>query len=104
MAKKSFGLGIDALLKHSESRDEEKVYSKEEHTKEEIANISKKQSNGIKICLQLEENLLMKFKAVAHWERLSQRELIELLMNEYLKSKGDKFVDNALKQFPKAKI
>lgn len=96
MAKKSFGLGIDALLKNSETRNEEKRPSKEEGI-----DISKKQNTGIKTCLQIDENLLLKFKAVAHWERLSQRELIELLINDYLITKGEKFVDNAIKHFSK---
>lgn len=92
MAKKSFGSGIDAILggkqeMKSPKKSEEKIPSKIEELK------------AIKVCLQIEGELLNNFKALAHWERLSQREMIERLIMDYAKQKGDEYVAEALKSY-----
>lgn len=92
MAKKNFGSGIDAILggkaeKQSTNKPETKILEKVEEAK------------AIKVCLQIEGQLLNNFKAFAHWERLSQREMIEKLIKEYTNQKGDVYLQDALKSF-----
>ena len=92
MAKKSFGSGIDAILggkpeKKAAQKVEEKALGQIDELK------------TIKVCLQIEGGLLNNFKALAHWERLNQREMIEKLIMEYAKQKGDAYVAEALKSY-----
>jgi hypothetical protein len=95
--RKEFGAGVDAILGGKKYESKEQNFPKDF---KEVKVNKKKVNKGIKTCLQIDEELLSEFKAIAHWERMSQRELIEIMIQQYSKTKGENFVENAKKNYP----
>ncbi len=89
MAKKSFGMGIDAILGTPKTKETPEIKFKK-----------KNQTTFYKsCCLQIEDSQLEKFKAMAYWERIHQRDLLKKALNMYFDSLDKMQLENAIKQY-----
>ena len=96
LARKNFGKGIDAIFSRDEKVQEEEFYDEPKIVKE---GNTKKNKPYVRACVQFDEDMFSVFKALAHWERLSHRQLIDKLLKKYIEEKGSSFVGEALKSF-----
>lgn len=62
---------------------------------------AKKNKTYVRACVQFDEEMFNTFKAIAHWERLSHRQLIDKILKKYMEEKGSSFVNKAMKSFSK---
>lgn len=100
MAKKNFGQGIDAILGGKPLKEvNQKEKDSQLDTSDNVLTSQEIPEETIKICMNVEKSLLNQFKAIAYWERVNQRQLIESMIKEYSSTKGKDYMEAAIANY-----
>jgi hypothetical protein len=115
MSKKSFAGGLNSLLESTITEDvqeESQLESvegapkKRGRPKSSFKEIAKTSQEGtregeIRATFIVKEELLEKVKAVAYWDRMQMKEVIDRALEIYFGKKGESFMEQALQAYRK---
>lgn len=114
MSKKSFSGGLSSLLESTMSEVEEQeiqeidegVPKKRGRPKTSFKEITKTSQEGTRegetrATFIVKEEMLEKVKALAYWDRVQMKEVINDALEVYFRKKGENFVREALQEFRK---
>lgn len=103
--RKNFLGGLNSLLGSSqEEKKQQQEEVKEGRPKTKAREITKSSQEGTlegetRATFIVKEDLLQKLKAVAFWERAQIKAVINQALEDFLQTKGEKYIKTALKQY-----
>lgn len=102
MTKKSFMGGINSTL--GETAPAEAQPTEERQSRKEITKTTQEGTyeGDIRATFILNEAKLEKLKALAYWERITQKDLIDQAIDMLLKSKDAELLEKAVTEFQKS--
>lgn len=106
MSKKDFKKGINALLGGSEKKPKpiEKPIPEPKEVEAPVATATierpkNPEKTEARTTFILDTELLERLKALAYWERLPAKAIVKDALEQYLSSKGETYVEKAVKKF-----
>ena len=102
MTKKEFKTGLNALL--GDTGTAAAPPTEEKQSRKEITKTTQEGTyeGDIRATFILNEAKLEKLKALAYWERITQKDLIDQAIDMLLKSKDPELLEKAVNEFQKS--
>jgi len=103
MTKKEFKTGLNALLGDTGTAEPPPSGTEGKQSRKEITKTTQEGTyeGDIRATFILSEAKLEKLKALAYWERITQKDLIDQAIDMLLKSKDPELLEKAVAEFNK---
>ena len=99
MSKKTFARGIEAFLEETT-----KASIPDETNEQVYSEVRSKTTTESRTTVVLDADLMDKLKAIAYWERLSTKRIFTQAIENFLSTKNERYIKDALKKYQESLI